>query len=116
MGFTPAVCPKVHSPNIYWQGERRRVWKEAEFILTLKSRSGPLTNITLNYGPLRGLSVMLSCMMDFILHKLLRSMKWDKNLLQLEFTLAWTQTETPEFNTIAWVSVGIKMVLCAQEA
>lgn len=37
--------------------------------------SGPLTNIMLNYGPLHGLNVMLSCVMDFILYKPLRSMK-----------------------------------------
>lgn len=43
------------------------MYREAEFILTLKSHIGPLTNIMLNYGPLHGLSVMLSCMMDFIL-------------------------------------------------
>lgn len=62
--------------------------------------SGPLTNIMLNYGPLHGLNVMLSCMMDFILHKPLRSMKWDKKPLQLEFTEGWAQTEIPELTKL----------------
>lgn len=40
IGFIPAVCPKVHSPNIYWQGERGRVWREAGFILALRAAVG----------------------------------------------------------------------------
>lgn len=73
--FISAVCSEVHSPNIYWQGGAVESMEGGRIYSDCNSRSGPLTNIMLNYGPLHGLSAMLSCMMDFILHKPLRSMK-----------------------------------------